>query len=662
MKRLLPAYLLLALAAGACESPSSSGPEVEFVVVTPAEASLATGESLQLNASARDDRSALVPDVTFEWASLEQEIATVTQTGVVTGVRSGAARIVASAEGSADTATITVIGTLAQCDDPAAGISLAVGQSVRREGAAGGLLCLEGGAAGAEFTVIPFFSSTSSSANLALRASGAGLATVAGPPNPSLAPFSVSGGLISGASASAYGDGGFHARLNEAVREPLARRVAGARAAYQKRAGGGARLSVANQTGPAVGSLLQLNGGLNGCSPPTNRAGRVVAVSQRAVVVSDTLNPPNGLTTADYQHVAATFDSLVYPVNVATFGEPADVDRNGRSIIFYTRVVNELTPRNVEYVVGGFFYGRDLFPRTPDPATGFDEGCPGSNYAEIFYMLAADPTGVVNGNVRSVEDVRESTIGVVGHEFQHLINASRRLYIVPGVSGTNWNEEVYLNEGLSHIAEELLFYRRAQRGPRQNLNNAILAQGSATRAAFLEFQEQNAGRYGSYLRDTETNSPIEDDDDLAVRGAAWAFLRYVADQRTSTNDAQLWYDLVNNDRVGLANLREVLGQEPMPLVRDFTVSVYTDDAVTGIPAIFTQPSWNHRSIWTNVSGGFPLRVRPLASAVPVDVTLTAGGASYLRAAVAGGRRGSVQLTSGGAGLPENVTVTVVRTK
>jgi hypothetical protein len=414
-------------------------------------------------------------------------------------------------------------------------------------------------------------------------------------------------------------------------------------------------------TAPTVGSLLPLNGSLEGCAPPTNRIGRVAAVSQRAVVVADTANPAGGLTDADYQHVAATFDSLVYPINVATFGEPADVDQNGRVIIFYTRVVNELTPRNVNYIVGGFFYGRDLFPRSPDPATGFDQGCPGSNYAEMFYMLAADPAGVVNGNTRSTQYVRESTIGVVAHEFQHLINASRRLYIVPGVSGTNWDEEVYLNEGLSHIAEELLFYHRAQRSPRQNLGNEILAAGTATRAAFLAFGQQNEARYGEYMRDPETNSPYEDDDDLAVRGAAWAFLRYVADQRAG-DDRQLFYDLVNNDRVGLDNLREVLGRDPIPLFRDFTVSVYTDDAVPGIPAIFTQPSWNHRSLWQSFNGGFPLKVRPLTSGTPLDVTLTMGGASYLRAAVAAGRRGSVQLTAGGAALPDNVWVTVVRTK
>jgi hypothetical protein len=657
MKRLLPLYLLLAVAAGACDSPSDSGADVASVAVTPAERTIATGETVQLSANVRDEESQLVSDVTVAWSSLEENVATVTQTGLVTGVRTGTARIVASAEGFADTATITVIGAAAECDAPGAGISLTVGQSVQRSGAAASLLCLEGGTAGAEFTVIPFHASSNTSVNslVAVRANAAGLSPVTGPPNPSLLPRSVLGGLAA-ADERVADDGGFHARLNAASYARLKPLAASARAAYRRRTAAGPRFQL-NQTGPTVGTLLELNTSTESpCEEPDNRTGRVVAVSQRAVIVADIDNPANGLTTADYEHVAATFDTLVYPINVANFGTPADVDGNGRSIIFYTRAVNELTPANSDFVVGGFFYVRDLFPREPDNVAPFI--CPSSNEAEIFYMLAADPGGTVNGNAHSVQDVKESTIATVGHEFQHLINASRRLYVL----GTdNFDEDVYLNEGLSHIAEELLFYHRAQRAPRQNLGNAILASGTASREAFIQFSQQNESRYGEYLRNPETNSPYRNNDDLGVRGAAWAFLRYVADQRAG-NDQQLWFNLVNNDATGLANLQEVLGQNPVPLARDFAVSVYTDDAVAGIPAIFTQPSWNHRSIYQNVSGGFPLRVRPLTSGIPVDVTLASGGATFLRAGVAANRRGSVQLTSGNAALPDVVTVTVVRTK
>ncbi|HEV3052460.1 MAG TPA: hypothetical protein VGX50_19260, partial [Longimicrobium sp.] len=331
------------------------------------------------------------------------------------------------------------------------------------------------------------------------------------------------------------------------------------------------------------------------------------------------------------------------------------VDVNGRIIILYTREVNELTPANADYIVGGFFYVRDQFPREPSNTAPFY--CTTSNYAEIFYMLAADPSGVVNGNERSVDDVFNSTVGVVGHEFQHLINASRRLYVT---KTDNYDEEVYLNEGLSHIAEELLFYHRAQLAPRMNLGTSVLASGSAARASFILFGQQNYFRYMEYLRNPETRTPYNDNDELGDRGAVWAFLRYLADRRNG-NDQQLWYNLVNNDKVGLDNLREVLGQDPIPLFRDFAVSVYTDDAVAGVPAIFTQPSWNHRALAQAISNGYPLKVRPLSSGSEQSFSLTAGGAAYLRAAVAAGQRASVTVRSNGP-LDEDVWVTVVRTK
>jgi hypothetical protein len=655
MKRLLPATLLLALAAGACDSPTN-GPRVDRVVVTPDVRNLNAGDSARLSATARDETSQVVENVRFQWTSLEPAIATVTQEGMVTGLRTGTARIEVSAREKADTAVITVFGTAAECDAPSAGISLGVGQTVQRQGANASVLCLEGGGAGAEFTIIPFNGTPTPGSSLTVQATGASVSPPAGPPSPSVSP-SLSGGLADDAGVHTH-DGGFHTRLNQrAANGPLRGMAASARAAYRGPTAGGARMQV-SAAPPAVGTLLNLNASTEACSQPKNVVGRVAAVSQRAIVVADTANPAGGLTNAEYAHVAATFDTLVYPVNVANFGEPQDVDQNGRVIILYTRKVNELTPANANYLVGGFFYARDLFPR--EPASTAPYYCTTSNYAEIFYMLAADPNGAVNGNQRSVEDVFKSTVGVVGHEFQHLINASRRLYVT---KTDDFDEEVYLNEGLSHIAEELLFYHRARLSPRMNLGPSNLPTGSAARASLDLFGEQNERRYQEYLRNPETRTPYNDNDELGDRGAAWAFLRYLADRRNG-NDQQLWMALVNNDKVGLDNLREVLGQDPIPFFRDFAVSVYTDDAVAGLPAIFTQPSWNQRALLSSVYaiyGGFSLKVRPLTSGSEQSFSLTAGGAAYLRAAVAPGRRASITVRSDGP-LDEDVWVTVVRTK
>ena len=658
MKRLSRALLLTLAGLAACDSPTGGGPDVERVIVTPSRPSLNVGQTVQLSAEARDDENLVLPDVDFTWSALDPTVATVSESGLVTGVAGGEARVIATADGVSDTARINVFAIAASCSTPGAAPVLAVGQTALFQGAAAATLCLDGQGSGAEYVIVPFFGTSTQTATQALRAVPVGVADVTGPPSPSLAAFAGSG-LLAAASA---GDGGFHTRLNGRAKVPLTRLVPAARRAYARRAGD-ARYQMNQQAPPAVGSLLNLNVGLEFCDAPVYRTGRVVAVSSRAVIVADTGNPANGLSTADYEHVAATFDTLIYPVNTAAFGVPGDVDGNGRSVIFYTRAVNELTPANADYVVGGFFYGRDLFPRTSDER--FEEPCGGSNFAEMFYMLAADPTGVVNGNVRSVEDVKESTIGTVGHEFQHLISASRRLYEVDGISGTDWSEDTWLNEGLSHIAEELLFYHRAQRVPGSNIGSSVLAEGQIGRAAYIEFQGNNFGRFELYLENPDQDSPYDAafgvEDDLSTRGGAWGFLRYAADRRGGDENT-LWYNLVNSNLVGMANLRSQLG-EPIPLLRDFAVSLYTDDSGVPVPALLTQPSWNHRSLYGAVRGAYPLEVAELVSGSPVSYTLVAGGAAFLRAGVPAGQRASVELTGGGGAVPPaTLHVTVVRTR
>jgi hypothetical protein len=645
------ALALLLVSAAACENPAVSGPDVEFVTLSPSARTIAVGEQTTLIASARDDEGERIEDEEFGWSSLDPGVATVNQ-GVVTGVAPGAARIVAELGGKADTAEVTVVALAGNCADAGGTPELAVGGSYTRHGAGASILCLSGAATGAEYTLISHFGSESTTATLGLRFDPVGVSPPTGPPSPSVS-------FSNAAVQDAAGDGGFHLRLNERAVPALTALLPAARQAYA-RTRSGARMSTAQQSAPAVGTLLKLNVGLEFCTKPDYRTGRVVAVSSRALVVADTANPVNGFSDADYQHVAATFDTLVYPINAAAFGAPADVDANGRSLIFYTRAVNEMTPKNAGYVVGGFFYGRDLFPQKEDP--NFGGACTGSNLAEMFYMLVPDPTGAVNGNIRSANYVRGSTVGVLAHEFQHLISASRRLYLVPGIDGTDWNEDAWLNEGLSHISEELLFYHRTQRQPRSNIGGEALS--GALSAAYLEFQESNTERFGEWLKQPEQNSTHDaaggDDADLATRGASWAFLRYAADRRNGSDNA-LWYSLVNNTTVGFQNLRERLGAEPVEWMRDWAVSVYTDDTGLNVPAIFRQPSWNFRSLYTADVGKYPLFTRPLSSGQAADVTLVGGGASYLRAAVAGGLKASVTVGSSAA-LPGTLSVTVVRTK
>jgi len=341
---------------------------------------------------------------------------------------------------------------------------------------------------------------------------------------------------------------------------------------------------------------------------------------------------------------------MVTATESAAFGDPTDIDGNGRIVIFYSRVVNELTPAASEGSIEGFFNPRDLFPNT---ASGGLQACAGSNVAEMFYLIVPDPAGTINGNVRTKADVQRSTISVVAHEYQHLINASRRLYI----NDADNFEEVWLNEGLSHIAEELVFYHTSGLSPRANIDANTIVASDKRRVAFNEHQIGNFGRYRLFLSRPETSSPYASNDSLSNRGAIWSFLRYAAD-RKAANDGTIWQQLVNSRTSGIPNLSAAFGTDILPWFRDWSIAVYTDDRAA-TAATWQQPSWHFRDIYPRLgSATFPLKLRPLANGVATNVTLSGGGSMYATFGVPGGTLGGVTWTSGST----SAVFSIVRTK
>ena len=83
---------------------------VATVTVTPATANVAAGATQQFAAAAKDANGTAVPNVTFYWASSDPTIATVTQTGLATGVSGagGPVTITAIGKGQPGSATLTV--------------------------------------------------------------------------------------------------------------------------------------------------------------------------------------------------------------------------------------------------------------------------------------------------------------------------------------------------------------------------------------------------------------------------------------------------------------------------------------------------------------------------------------------------------------------------
>jgi uncharacterized protein YjdB len=81
---------------------------VATVTVTPGSASIATGGTVDLSAVARDASGRILTGRAVTWATSNPAVATVSATGLVTGVSGGVATITATSEGKSGTAQVTV--------------------------------------------------------------------------------------------------------------------------------------------------------------------------------------------------------------------------------------------------------------------------------------------------------------------------------------------------------------------------------------------------------------------------------------------------------------------------------------------------------------------------------------------------------------------------
>jgi hypothetical protein len=580
-------------------------------------------------------------------------------TQLTLGNTAGAVEVTATVQGGTLVARAGATATQVASDDcTSSATSLSVGQVIT--GLTGTSLCVAGGSAGGEFALVPFNTSLDGSAatSFAIQASGVSATAVASL-TPSKGSFTMlAGGSPSSATLSSVAlTRALDARLRASEKRDLAPLIAGARTwmrSRQRTTSGsvpGLALSVVPSTA-SVGELVTLNANSeSACSAPDLRTGRVAAVSNKAIVVADTSNPASGYTDADYASIAATFDNLVDPTDTKAFGSPTDIDGNGHVVLFFTRAVNELTPARSTSFVAGFFFARDLFPSVPSPDF---QACAASNGGEMFYLLVPDPNGVVNGNAFTKDNVTRVVIATLGHEYQHLINASRRMYV--NTDATDF-EATWLDEGLSHVAEELLFYAQTGLTPRANIDATRLRSSSAFVDAFNNEAISNFDRLEQYLSAPSSNSPFADNDDLATRGSTWSFLRYAADH-TGSDDGTTWFQLVNSTTSGLSNLQQVFGSDLTALARDWATSVFADDAAT-TDARYQQPSWNMRSIFGALesNGAYPLATTTLGAS-PTTVSVRGGSAAYLRFAVAAGQTATVQLST----LPSNMKLTLVRTR
>ena len=297
----------------------------------------------------------------------------------------------------------------------------------------------------------------------------------------------------------------------------------------------------------------------------------VLYVGTHSAVYVDDSVPANGFSTADIAQLGATFDTVIHPIDIAAFGPESDVDQNGVVLILLTLKINQLVPKpscDTSFVTG-FFFGADL---TPGIRTSYNNG-------ELFYAFVPDPSPPGTRCQYTTNQVRALLPTVFIHEFQHMISFNHHVLVRGGDTEVLW-----LNEGMSHLAEELggLHY--------DSLGDSLTA------FRFLIGDLYNAY---SYLKDPQSVALVADTGigSLEERGAAWLFLRYVADRFGQSATRAM----VQTAQLGAANVAAATGTPFATLLGRWALAVYlTDLPGFAAPPALTYNSWQFRSVFAQL--------------------------------------------------------------
>ena len=292
----------------------------------------------------------------------------------------------------------------------------------------------------------------------------------------------------------------------------------------------------------------------------------LVASNSRAIAyLDDDLGGADvKISISDVQSILDQFTYSDYTPITDTFGEPSDVDGNGKVIFLFTPLVDQVG-------AGGFFHGKSLFSE-------FDGG--NGNIADMMFVGLNIPMQYYRT--------------ILVHEFQHLISFNQHVLIRGGE-----DEERWLNEGLSHLAEDLVEDGHALKLARYY-------------TLYLEAPENYAltGHAGGIS--------------LGVRGAAYLFVRGLFE----AYGPGLAGRLVQTRRTGITNVETETGEEFQDLFRTSASRLFlsgtglnNESALNYSQSCLTEPTSEKRILpmpgevrFSITSSPISGRVKPLAPA------------------------------------------------
>jgi hypothetical protein len=421
-------------------------------------------------------------------------------------------------------------------------------------------------------------------------------------------------------------------RFHDNLRRAEARFASASRARAAAPAAAGVARAPATITPPVVGTkrTFRVCGDLD-CATLKNVVATAKIVGAHAALYLDDTVPAGGFTDADLQQLAGQFETDLYPIDHAAFGAESDIDSNGVVIILLTPKVNALVPSpgcNTSFVTG-FFFGADI---DPTYRSSYNNG-------EIFYGFVPDPNPTVSC-AYTVSEVRRMVAVTFIHEFQHMISFNQHVLVRHGSTEVLW-----LNEALSHLAEELggLHY--------DSLHVDTTASHFYIGDFYNAYQFLAAPSAVAMVGDTGAGS-------LAQRGAGWLFVRYLMDRF----GASTAHALVNTALLGGANVAQATGTAFETLLGRWALALYTSD----LPGFAPPPelryeSWHFRGTFLslynqdNQDFRYPFPLMPAAatgSTVSLSGTLRSGSGSYVVVTQAANAAGfALAYRAGGTAFP-----------
>ena len=337
----------------------------------------------------------------------------------------------------------------------------------------------------------------------------------------------------------------------------------------------------------------------------------------------DAETPQSCLSDAEAAALGLAYDASIYDVDRSSFGSESDINGDGKVAILMSPVINRMTPEGEAAgpngYIAGFFLASDLLPGLVDSRV--------TNAREIFYSMVPDPGSPPEfGNVFPKEKTLDVIKSVLAHEFLHMILFNYRVLIYgEGYSG-DYMEDLWINEGLAHIAEDL-----------------------------NGFDASNIGRANLFLVNPGDATLIYRGDELEERGASFLFLRHVGDRYGEI----VFRNLVQSKKAGVANVEAATGAYFNELFADWAAACYLDDR-----GITSDPRFNYSSLnlqYNAVDPHFvPILTIPGNLSAPITRFIKAMAPDYILYTIPAGE--TLYFTIEALPSPGRMNAIVVRTR